>query len=1115
MSGDYSRFTFDPALNQGGVLLQQGRPLTDADWNEQVATANRRAQAAAADVFAPTPLTVAVVPATTPDAFLITATGGPSPAMTISPGRMYVDGLLVENHGDASGATSWDPVLAETVGLAPVNYNNQPYLFNAPPLPVGGPFLVFLDVWQREVTPAQRPDLVEPALGVDTTTRLQTVWQVRVLPSPVVATDGTAVGPTTPLSLIQGWNAFAAPSAGLLTVTSQSPTTPTDAGPCPLPPSTGFRGLENQLYRIEIHDPGVPGTATFKWSRDNASVETVIDSITGDSTSTTFLVQSTGKDDVLRFNVGDWIEVIDDVMELTVGAPGGPGGPGKGTLCRVTTVDDVGSTVTVAGVVAADVTHHARIRRWDQQGTVLHADGQTPYFNVDTGNGAIPVPTDPSVQLLLESGIVVSFDTASAGGTMRVADYWTFTARTGGGLQALTKAPPQGVHHHYAKLAILNNTVTSTTAVPDLRTSWPLSLVDANTCGFTVCVTPLDHSSHARTINAAVAMVMATGGTVLLSAGDYTLAQSIDIVNGSRVQIRGQGSSTRILFEGRAFNIQNSQGILLSDLAIQAGGAQTTSTFEAIFTQATTGLRLEQVAVAAQSSSPVSAISLNDSGDLFMRDCDVNSSDTAVVFNLRSSFSAGLQIDGCNIAAPKGVSLATALVRGAQNFGLDGRIVNSHFNCTEYSIGVPVGPGDGRFLVDSNEFMGGGPAITGYFSTLDFTDNYIRFTDTSSQVAIRLFGVESSLTTATSFQQTIPQRATARIAGNVISDVAGTAIMIDGLWDDVSISDNRITGSTGAISFGVNSVLNTISIVSNRISQMTIFGIIAENARSVRIHGNVLHDIATGVFDHQGNFFGHGIATINVVDCDISSNEIMGVGPDAPSIGAVFGIAIAEPMVAAVVRGNTVRRRMFGSTPASFSENWAALVVGASVEDFSRGFDDPLGVPFLYRTAGLANAGDIPTFVPFDQLMNNAGGIPGFGNQDPTAGPAVPVVPDLGILDPTIIERVVVEGNVLESAAENPTSGIVRIESSGDVIFSNNHTYHRSFNLVIGRDSDTVGINAITALVSSNVVRTTGINLTTPAGAPTTIQVTAVGNFGSGITVDHVALTAPFQNLNR
>ena len=48
--------------------------------------------------------------------------------------------------------------------------------------PTAGRHLAYLDVWQREVTTLEDPDLVEIAVGVDTTARSQTAWQVRVLP---------------------------------------------------------------------------------------------------------------------------------------------------------------------------------------------------------------------------------------------------------------------------------------------------------------------------------------------------------------------------------------------------------------------------------------------------------------------------------------------------------------------------------------------------------------------------------------------------------------------------------------------------------------------------------------------------------------------------------------------------------------------------------------------------------------------------------------------------------------------------------------------------------------------------------------------------------------------
>ena len=196
MSFDCSRFSFQPWNDFFGVVMQQGRVQLDSDWNEWVAELSRRLQAGTMDT-----LGRAVVPRTTPEGFHILATGG---QLSIGVGRIYVDGILAENHGGTP--LQWDPALAELEGTTALSFFAQPYLpfnatnqpapadiFNRPAL-TGGPQLVYLDVWQREVTHWQYPDLVEKAVGVDTTTRLQTVWQVKLLGNIGNATCGTPDG---------------------------------------------------------------------------------------------------------------------------------------------------------------------------------------------------------------------------------------------------------------------------------------------------------------------------------------------------------------------------------------------------------------------------------------------------------------------------------------------------------------------------------------------------------------------------------------------------------------------------------------------------------------------------------------------------------------------------------------------------------------------------------------------------------------------------------------------------------------------------------------------------------------------------------------------------------
>ena len=199
MSGDYSRFTFDPEKNYAAVLEQQGRVGLDADANEAAEIQDRRWRAETMDVIG----RCAVPDATTPDAFLITPvirTVGSRGwrDLEIGVGRMYVDGLLAENHG--TGRQSFDASLDEMRGGGAVFYTEQPYL---PPASADlgrdeRIDLVYLDVWQREVTALQDPEIREVALGgPDTATRLQTVWQVRVQGVRTLACAGAALPAST------------------------------------------------------------------------------------------------------------------------------------------------------------------------------------------------------------------------------------------------------------------------------------------------------------------------------------------------------------------------------------------------------------------------------------------------------------------------------------------------------------------------------------------------------------------------------------------------------------------------------------------------------------------------------------------------------------------------------------------------------------------------------------------------------------------------------------------------------------------------------------------------------------------------------------------------------
>ncbi len=615
MSFDMSRSSFRPRKNFLGVVMQQGRVQLDSDWNEWQSEYSRRIQAGTLDTIGQ-----AVYPASTPNAFQITpGTNASGPTLLIGAGRYYVDGLLAENHGPESEAV-WDDALAEmsgapafaTTNTAQTDYTQQPYLPN-PPLPAAGDVCVaYLDVWQRDVTYLEDPYLIDTAVNIDTTGRLQTVWQVKLLnlenPSttPDCSTD------------IPAFDALSAAPAGRLT----SGLVPNAAsGPCCLAPNTGYTGQENQLYRVEIHTGGTPSAPpaagfttplpatipTFKWSRDNASVQTSVSAVSTVTTSSgsvsQLTVASLGRDQVLGFAVNDWIEITDDVYELN-------NQPGE--IYQITGVTLATNTITLSATVSShfpltagqtDPKLHTRITRWDQSGQVYSTDTSgnlTPWYDLGASGAAGVIPVPPTgTTLVLENGVTVSFDLSpeptSANPTVfRAEDYWLFTARAAdGSVETITEAPPLGINHHYAKLAI----VTFPATITPCRAEWPPTATGSSCCcSLTVSPSDLTGDTTLQTIFSNYQNA-ATPTTICLEPGTYSLPAPLRLTSAySNITLEAcqPGSVTLQALAGNEsqFNdglivLDNSASITLSGLTLTVPPSPySASTFAGLATSA-------------------------------------------------------------------------------------------------------------------------------------------------------------------------------------------------------------------------------------------------------------------------------------------------------------------------------------------------------------------------------------------------------------------------------------------------------------------------------------------------------------------------------------------------
>src|SRR6266496_5932028 len=99
MKGDFTRDTFDALNRFSRVLQQQARVTIDADANEQTAILLHYIRTLARDLIGPYAAPVEN------QGFKLALKDG---AITIALGRMYVDGILVENDAGTTYAAQRD-----------------------------------------------------------------------------------------------------------------------------------------------------------------------------------------------------------------------------------------------------------------------------------------------------------------------------------------------------------------------------------------------------------------------------------------------------------------------------------------------------------------------------------------------------------------------------------------------------------------------------------------------------------------------------------------------------------------------------------------------------------------------------------------------------------------------------------------------------------------------------------------------------------------------------------------------------------------------------------------------------------------------------------------------
>lgn len=547
MKGDFSRWKPDELenFNFNGVLHQQGRVLTDEDWNARTRITNDWQDQTSRDAIGPA---VAAVPSAVPGSFkvhgaYIDDVGTEKQVkVEIEPGRVWADGLLTyleSPNGNVERIATYlePPVTGTAHKVDEIDDKSRD--------------AVILEVWRESMNGFQFKDqLVEPALGgPDTTERVHTAMAFRLL-----RLESTDRCDTIPDKLKED------PSKrGRLIVTLED-TTSTD-GECPMEQAGGYTGFEHHLFRIEIAKTK-HSEPMFKWSRFNGGLVgqgkfyisgtdhkvTVTDNYQPITTCglSSFYLEALQYDELH----GHW--------QVIYGAGATLNGDNE---LELSTTPDYG---TLPGS-----TDPLFFRLWD---------------GIKRISTFVPAnPPDPSVELTDSSGsgegILLRFDKGTADAYLP-GDYWNFEVRAGGiknnkilvgSEDGTTGDLPHGIRYHRVPLAILSwksDTIREPNIHDCRRIFRPLT--DQEGC----CTFTVGKGGDFQLIQEAIRHLPDQGGQICILPGLYK--QSVAIIGLENITIKGCGKHTVIMpadDSGKPiFYIEDSRGITLEAIDMEAYG---------------------------------------------------------------------------------------------------------------------------------------------------------------------------------------------------------------------------------------------------------------------------------------------------------------------------------------------------------------------------------------------------------------------------------------------------------------------------------------------------------------------------------------------------------------
>ncbi len=542
---DISRSAFIPEKHYSSVRLQQGRVITDDDWNESGRIREELQRLTDVDVIGP---------AGSPnDGFRIA-----NPRLTsrgvdfdLAPGDLYVGGYRLTLEQASSFLLQDDWLQGPPTVKAPEGSRTD---------------LVYLETFQQVVTAVEDAELFEVALGgADTTTRLRTARRVRL---------AEAIGSS---DCKQAWSNLQASMSGLGSWSPAQELLPdaglevafADAGSgadlCSPQPAGGYLGAENQAIRVQLVDD-----SHFTWGFDNAAP---LYRVQVDSTRSKLTMLTAPKDQAHWPMAEQIVEILpwDSVLpnNQKVAAI-------RGHLARVS----ASYNPDTAELTIDDALPTAGFDDWQAREDQAQLAQGGAYYYMRVWNRGSDQDSDEAIEFtpgtpvsLGHTGLEVTF-----GGSQFVAgDYWIVTARP----QTPNVVVPWvlesgrgrlGVRRFFSTLGLIHWPADGEPRVTDCRPRFRPLTRQKICCSFVVGDGVNSHGDF-DSIEEAVSRLPEEGGEICLLPG---LHQTNTLIENRRgILIKGCGHRTRLIpREGQRdqaiFTISDSVNISLLNMEFAA-----------------------------------------------------------------------------------------------------------------------------------------------------------------------------------------------------------------------------------------------------------------------------------------------------------------------------------------------------------------------------------------------------------------------------------------------------------------------------------------------------------------------------------------------------------------